>query len=122
MSYVRNNPSPCCVLEPDCVVRAVALATGKSWDRVYTELSLKGFEMCSPFVVNKVWGAYLSDNGYKSFDIARACTVREFAEEHPRGIYILGTGTHAVAVIDGKYHDAWDSGDEQVRYFFVLEE
>ena len=122
MSYTRNNPNPCCILTPDCVVRAVAHATGKSWDRIYTELSVQGFEMCTPVVVNSVWGAYLDEQGFPSYDIARACSVREFAEQHPNGVYILGTGTHAVAVISGRYLDAWDSGDEQVLYYYILED
>ena len=50
-----------------------------------------------------------------------SATVREFAKDHPEGKYILGTGTHAVAVIDGDYIDTWDSGDEVPIYYFQEE-
>lgn len=37
---------------------------------------------------------------------------------YPRGTYVIGTGTHAVCVIDGNYYDAWDSGEETPTYFY----
>ena len=38
--------------------------------------------------------------------------------EHSRGTYVVGTGTHAIAVVDGCYYDAWDSGNEIVLYYW----
>ena len=32
--------------------------------------------------------------------------------------YLIGTGSHAVAVIDGDYYDSWDSGNEIPAYFW----
>jgi hypothetical protein len=49
-------------------------------------------------------------------------TVREFARRYPKGTYIIGTGTHAVAVCGGDWIDAWDSGDETPTYFFRKKE
>jgi len=36
----------------------------------------------------------------------------------PKGTYIIGTGSHAVAIINGDYYDSWDSGDEIPSFFF----
>jgi hypothetical protein len=33
----------------------------------------------------------------------------------------VGTGTHVVAVIDGDYYDAWDSGNEVIDRYFTRE-
>lgn len=75
---------------------------------------------------NAVWGAYLIDLGYKRYVIPNVCpacfTIRQFCELHPKGKYLLATGTHVVTVIDGDYYDTWDSGDEVPVYYFTKEE
>jgi hypothetical protein len=48
-------------------------------------------------------------------------TVAEFSDRHPHGRYIIGTGNHAVAVVDGDIIDSWDSSQEIVQYYFVKE-
>ena len=74
---------------------------------------------------NNVWGAYLRNIGYTRHIIPDTCpdcyTVRNFSKDHPQGRYILGTGSHVVAVIDGNYYDTWDSGDEIPIYYFEKE-
>ena len=58
----------------------------------------------------------LKDFGFKRRSIPDTCpacyTIREFCEDHPVGTYILGTGSHVVAAIDGNVYDSWDSLDE----------
>jgi hypothetical protein len=44
--------------------------------------------------------------------------VEDFCRDNPEGTYVLGTGSHAIAVIDGNYYDAWDSGREQPMYYY----
>lgn len=41
---------------------------------------------------------------------------------YPDGVYVIGTGNHAIACISGDYYDAFDSGDEEPSYFFAKEE
>jgi hypothetical protein len=36
-------------------------------------------------------------------------------------VYILALGSHVVAVINGKYHDTWDCGEEEVIYYWMKE-
>ena len=48
--------------------------------------------------------------------LAECYTVKLFTEEHPHGTYILALSGHVVAVQDGNYFDAWDSGDEIPLY------
>ena len=33
---------------------------------------------------------------------------------------IIGTGKHAVAIIDGNYYDSWDSGNEIPSFFWRI--
>lgn len=118
--FFNNNPSD--KLVGDCVVRAVSLATDESWDKTYIALSLLGFLMKDVFSSNAVWGAYLIQNGFDRDAVSSYCpecyTIADFAAEHPKGVYVLATGTHVVTVIDGVYLDTWDSGSEIPQYFF----
>ena len=120
--WVYANPNPCRRHEPDCVVRAISVATGLSWDRVHDDLcALSGAECTMPSV-NWLWEKYLRMLGFEKLLLPESCpectTVRAFCREFPRGTYILGTGTHAVAVRDGNYIDIFNSGDEIVSYYF----
>lgn len=85
-------------------------------------VSLKGFELCDMPSSNSVWGAYLRSKGYKRYGIPNTCpdcyTVSEFASDNPFGKFLLATGTHVVAVQDGDYYDAWDSGKEIPAYYW----
>ena len=105
----------------DCVIRAIAASEGKSWDEVFLSLMSYAYEMKDMPSSNNVWGYYLHNNGYKRNnipDICPACvTVRDFVN-NTAGSYILGTGTHVIAVKDGVYYDTWDSGNEIPIYYW----
>ena len=68
---------------------------------------------------NAVWGEYLQGKGLIYRVPPHAQTIRQFCREHPTGCYTIGTGSHAVTVIDGDWYDVWDSGDEFVEYYFM---
>lgn len=75
---------------------------------------------------NKVMNAYLRSNGFSKHLIDDTCpdcyTVRDFVRDHPYGTYILGTGTHVIAVESGCYFDSWDSGDESPQFYYKKEQ
>lgn len=105
------------------MVRAIAIATGKGWKSVYRELCKTGWEECDMPSSNAVWGLYLYRNGFEPFLLPETCpqcvTVRAFSKMYPDGTYIIGTGSHAVAVVNGDYFDSWDSGGEVPSYFWA---
>lgn len=114
--YVHANPNPDGIYVGDCVVRAIAIATNSTWDHVYVMLCLEGFIKKNFGDANDVWGSYLKRIGFRQILLPDNCpdcySVRDFCYDYPYGTFILATGTHLVAVIDGDYYDAWDSGDE----------
>lgn len=116
------NPNPLNKLVGDCVVRAITKAVDKSWGEVYLGLCILGYMMADWGSSNQVWGAYLRQHGFKRKVIPEDCTVEDFCKEHPEGVYVLGTGSHAVAVVDGKFCDAWDSGKELPIYYYSRSE
>lgn len=116
------NPNPCRTEEPDCVVRAIAIATGQTWDEVHTGLCLLSGEKCTMPSVNWLWGLYLKKRGFEKYLLSDDCpecmTVAEFAKAYPDGTHVIGTGNHAVAIKNGDWLDTWDSGDEVISYYY----
>lgn len=122
MRYINYNPNPMGLSVGDCTIRAISKVTNKSWKTTYLNLVLQGYKMYDMPSANRVWGEYLREIGYVRRIIPDTCpncyTVRDFCMEHPIGRYILGTGEHVVAVVDGYYYDSWDSGNEIPIYYF----
>ena len=120
--WIYANPNPCRREEPDCVVRAICLATGRRWHEVHDELCRLSSERCTMPSVNWLWELCLRKHGYEKFllpDVCPSCvTIREFCRRYPEGTYIVGTGTHLVCIKDGDWLDTWDSGDETPTTFF----
>lgn len=126
MSWVRYNPNPDKNEVGDCTIRALTLALEETWDNTYLLVSAKAFEMKDMPSSNPVWAAVLRQNGFKRYVIPNECpdcyTIEEFCRDHPRGLYVLATGTHVVTVMDGNYWDTWDSGKKVPIYYFTKEE
>lgn len=125
MSFIPYNANPDWNIDGDCTVRAIATATERSWDETYFWLCMQGFMMKRMPSSNVVWNAYLKHCGFERSIIPNTCpecyTVIDFCKENPSGVFLLGTGEHVVAVIDGDYYDTWDSGDEVPIYYWRKE-
>lgn len=123
--WVKLNVNPGKRRVGDCVIRAIATATGMSWLKVYDDLAMVGRMVYDLQPSNDVWGLYLYLMGFDPFILPESCpecvTVKEFAKRFPRGRYIVGTGNHAVAVIDGNWFDTFDSGQLVPSYFFIVD-
>lgn len=125
MGFVNYNPNPTRKLVGDCVIRAISKATGKSWEDVYLDIMVLGFNMHDMPSSNDVWGNYLINNGFRRYVIPDTCpycyTVEQFCEDNPDLTGILATGTHVIAVSNGDYFDTWDSGNEVPIYYWRKE-
>ena len=120
----KVNPNPKGRVEPDCVIRAICLATGQSWYEVYDDLCAVGREECSMPSANHVWGKYLYRLGFEPFLLPDECpncvTIKEFCKMYPHGTYIIGTGNHAACIINGDLWDAWNSLGEVCSYYWKV--
>ena len=123
--FVRYNANPKQKNVGDCVIRAISRATGAKWDYIYDELCLQGKKMSDLPNSNAVWGTYLREHGFQRINIPNTCpmcyTVRDFVYDNPKGIFVLATGDHAIAVVDGAYYDTYDSGDDVPMFVFRRE-
>lgn len=122
MAYIYFNPNPLGKRVGDCVIRAIAKLTRQDWATVYIGITTTGYELCDMPSSNAVWAAYLNRLGYRRFVIPDTCpqcyTVRDFCIDNQQGNFLVATGSHVVAVSNGDYFDAWDSGEEIPIYYW----
>lgn len=125
MGYSFFNPNPQGKSVGDCVVRAISRATGQSWEDAYIGLCIHGLMSGDMPSANAVWGEYLRSNGFQRSSVPDDCpscyTVDNFAEEHPRGLYVVALSGHVVCVKDGMIYDTWDCGAEAPLYYWFKE-
>ena len=122
MEYKYYNPNPLGLSVGDCTIRAISKVIERDWKSTYLSLMVQGYKMYDMPSANRVWGEFLRSQGFVRHTIPSTCpdcyTVREFCIDHSVGSYVLGTGEHVIAVVDGDYYDSWDSGREIPIYYF----
>lgn len=125
-TYEYFNPNPVAAKTRDCAIRAVAAALDISWDNAFDLISERAKQMGETMEANAAWGSVLRQHGFVREIIPSTCpdcySARDFCLDHPRGIYVLGFGTHVATVIDGVLLDSWDSSDETPQYYWRLPE
>lgn len=116
------NPNPEKLQTIDCTIRAICAVTGWDWYKTHDIVCERSREMSDMPSSDRVWWTVLEDLGFKHHHIKNRCprcyTVRDFARDHPYGVFVLGPSEHAVAVISGDWWDSWDSGNTAPLYYF----
>ena len=122
--WMHCNPNPGHKEVPDCVIRAICIALNRRWVDIYDDLCDLGRREFNVPIADAVWGKYLRQMGFEPFLLPESCpqciTINMFTKMYPNGIYIIGTGNHAVTVINGDYYDSWDSGNEIPSFFWRI--
>lgn len=119
--WVKYNGNPISNNTSDCTSRAIGVALDIPWEKAYTLLCAQGFLMgLMPLDNDVLWGSLLRQHGFKRYLAPdEGVTVKEFCEEHPYGVYVLKAHNHVLTVVDSRYYDSWDSGDEPVIYYWT---
>lgn len=118
----------------DCVVRAIAIASGMDYKEVYDELFNMNKEFASTSrkkIVKKikgtprdgnfkdVYGKLIEKLGFKwipTMKIGSGCTVHLREGELPsKGVLIVKVSRHLTTVIDGVIHDTHDPSRDGTR-------
>jgi hypothetical protein len=100
----------------DCVVRAIAIASGIDYQTVYDEIAERnkragGKRSARDGTHRKVFRPYLQELGFKwtpVMGIGTGTTMHLREDEVPGGTIICSLSRHIVAVIDGVVHDTFD--------------
>jgi len=113
----------------DCAVRAIAIATGKSYQEVYdainaigaTERRTKrktGVSNARTGVYPQCVRRYMASIGWQwtpTMFIGSGCKVHLKPEELPLGRLVVNVSKHYTAVIDGVLHDLYDCSRNGTR-------
>lgn len=115
--FVKHNANPKGRKTCDCVVRAIATATGKEWLEVFDALYAAARERALMPNEPRIFGRYLEENGFAKGNCHPAAgerrrTVRELAAQI--GVpAVVRVANHLVALDgDGNYIDTHDCGDK----------
>lgn len=94
----------------DCTVRAISLATNRSWDETYAELS--DFAQAQAIMPDEVQyiNEYLDRRFIKVNDrfSGPEMTVGDFARQNPNGIYLITMNGHITCCNGGTLYDTFD--------------
>ena len=104
----------------DCVARAVAIASGRSYADVYAALARgagrergsRGTSARNGIHTSRAWfKTYMSQLGFRwtpTMHIGSGCRVHLTDGELPNGRLVVAVSRHVTAVLDGVIHDTHD--------------
>lgn len=120
--FIYYNANPAKRLVGDCVIRALTVVFNDTWRHIYADLTMMGYFAYDMPNANAIMGEYLTLNGFTYHDIPDTCpecyTIEEFTHDHPYGTFVVATGSHVVAVVNGDYYDTANTGREVPIYYF----
>lgn len=124
-TFVYHNENPRKISASDCVIRAIAKATEKSWSETYHGLCLVGLDIKDIPNCKKVFELYLKRGGYEmkkqiKDNQGKKITVLQFIKLFESGTYILNLRGHLTTVIDGKIYDTWNCGKQYVGNYWKI--
>lgn len=119
MSFKFYQPNQKQEIAYDCAIRALTKAFSKTWLEIFDELVKIARNLQVVPNEDKCFNEFLRNYPLKKFRKTKP-TIREFAESHNKGTYIVRAPNHLVAVKDGDYFDCWDCGDLKVYKFWLI--
>lgn len=120
--FIYFNANDAGRLVGDCVVRALSVVFNDTWRHIYADLTMMGYFAYDMPNANAIMAEYLLLNGFSYHDMPEyVSSIRDFVNMHPYGTYVLATGSHVVAAVNGNYYDTSDGGREIPIYYFRKE-
>lgn len=119
-TFHYHNANPHNRFTSDCVIRAIATATGKPWETVVRELTELGLKYGYVYDDEKCYSKYLEREGWTKYPQPRHAdntkyTGEEFCQARAKAwipqkpvIAHIG-GHHIVAIIGAQVWDTWNS-------------
>jgi hypothetical protein len=108
--YIKNNPRTIDAETNDCVVRALSLAFNREYGEVHGVCAKVGRKPRRGMYRSQTDKAIQILTGNKTavlekYSRGNRCTLKTFARDNPKGNFVVIKRGHAVALIDGVYHD-----------------
>lgn len=124
MKFTPYNANPKGWKTDDCVIRAIAYATQKTWNEVFDILCAIGSKKCRMPNDDIVWQKYLENIGWvkhhqPKWPDGTKYTVKEFADRFAPTMAIVRVANH-LTVIEGRcLMDTWDCSYKTVGNYWT---
>ena len=120
MAYKYYNSNPNGYHIPDCVIRAITLATSIPYFKVVELLSENG-ELFECDCLNKECYEKLLDYDFElPHYLGNGKTAEEVANDFPRDILLLRMRGHLSVSMCGIIFDIWDCSDQIITDFWIV--
>ena len=110
-------------LAGDCVVRAIAIATGTDYKIVWDSLFSLGHELGQLPNSYRIAEKYLNTLGWIKHKPMRKTNGKRYRLKNvpinPVGSYIFQTSGHMTAVVDGIQRDTWNCQDWVANSYYI---
>ena len=116
--YKFYNKNPLDIFTDDCVLRAISMAEGTTWDYTYDKLS--DLAQSRGLILNDrnfVLG-YL-DGNYTRLPITGEL-IGELVYKYPKNVLLITTRGHIVCSKYGIIYDTFDCRDRKVEYAWII--
>lgn len=128
--YIKENVNPKGWKCGDCVVRACAKATNKSWDDTYNALYEIGFKKKRMLNDDCVYCKFLEDNGFTYTNAYRdgynkmvdVHTLAEYLNDQcgdTHYVAVVHTRKHLTCIVDGDIYDSWNTSYETAGWYYL---
>lgn len=112
--YKYYNANPLGRHVSDCSVRAISLATNRSWDETYQELAEYARQQGITFSEVEFINDYLADQYPRYCQNYNIKTVGDFLDLNLPGVWLITMSGHITCVIDGVCYDTFDPSEKYV--------
>ncbi len=91
----------------DCTVRALAIATGSTYNKAYMLLCNAGRKHNKGFVIEKFLKKHCSYLGhcFHKLPFRKPITIQKFIQKYPEGIFYIKIRGHVFVIKDGTVYD-----------------
>lgn len=133
--FIKENLNPKGWKCGDCVIRACAKATQKSWDDAYNDLYAIAFKKKRMLNDDCVYNKFLLDNGFEYCKQMKDAYGNKFRvmdlishynkidlEHNTKTTLVIHTRKHLTCVVSGDIYDTWNTNYEVAGYYYVKSE
>lgn len=111
----------------DCAIRALANAISCEWVTAFDFLNRyarRDYNVCNDMGGFRKWVVEAGAKwvACKAVKGKSRMTVKEFAESHKTGRYVIQIASHLTACVDGVILDAWNPGEKAVVGYIEMAE
>ena len=105
----------------DCVIRAIAIATGKDYREVRDALFELAREMWVMPSTTDCYEAYLTSLGWERHSPLKDGNRKVLVKDFPikTGAVIIHTCKHLTTIVDGEIHDTWDTSGSAANSYYT---